>query len=82
MIHVPFFWPARPENWPDDDWPPDCAFPLIQAGLLAGKSIGFLPLKVHAPTAGEIDKNPQLERFTVTLHTHNDHETGQEYPSW
>ncbi len=62
MIHVPFFWPARPENWPDDDWPPDCAFPLIQAGLLAGKSIGFLPLKVHAPTAGEIDKNLQLGR--------------------
>jgi hypothetical protein len=50
-------YPAKPESWPDDEWPPDCAFTLVQSGLLNGKSIGFLPLKVHTPTDAEINKN-------------------------
>ncbi len=46
-------YPPRPDDWPKDDWPPDAAFSLIQADLLRGKSIGFLPTKVHAPTKEE-----------------------------
>ncbi len=52
-------YPRRPDDWPDD-WPPDITFSLIQAGLLRGKSIGFLPLKSHAPTEDEIRKRPDL----------------------
>ncbi len=33
---------------------------LIQAGLLQGKSIGFLRLKSHAPTSDEVRKAPAL----------------------
>src|SRR5579871_4569668 len=48
-------YPARPETWPAQDaWPPDQVFALIQAGLLQGKSIGFLPTAVHIPDSKEI----------------------------
>src|SRR5450755_2446405 len=41
-------YPAKPDSWPESDpWPPDRVLSLVQAGLLNGKSIGFLPLKVH-----------------------------------
>jgi hypothetical protein len=51
-------YPSRPAGWPDaDPWPPDKVLALVQAGLLQGKSIGFLPLKVHAPTDSEIEQN-------------------------
>jgi hypothetical protein len=46
-------YPQKPESWPDDSWPPDVAFALVQSDLLRGKSIGFLPLKVHAPSDKE-----------------------------
>ena len=51
-------YPTRPEAWPAQDaWPPDQVFALIQAGLLQGKSIGFLPTKVHIPERKEVQKN-------------------------
>ena len=51
-------YPARPDAWPGDDpWPPDKVFALVQAGLLQGKSIGFLPVKVHVPDDQEVAKN-------------------------
>jgi hypothetical protein len=51
-------YPARPETWPaQDPWPSDLVFALIQAGLLQGKSIGFLPVKVHVPDSKEVQKN-------------------------
>src|SRR5262249_3401388 len=51
-------YPPRPEAWPAADaWPPDQGFALIQSGLLQGKSIGFLPLKVHIPDEQEVQKN-------------------------
>jgi hypothetical protein len=51
-------YPARPEAWPAGDaWPPDQVLALISAGLLLGKSIGFLPLKVHVPDDEEVQKN-------------------------
>ena len=37
-------YPARPNGWIMNDWPPDLAFELVKAGLLLGKSIGFIPL--------------------------------------
>jgi hypothetical protein len=51
-------YPTRPDAWPDGEpWPPDKVFALIQAGLLQGKSIGFLPTKVHVPEDDERQKN-------------------------
>ncbi len=52
-------YPARPQGW-TDPWPADTAFALVQAGLLNGKSIGFLRLKSHAPGAQEIAAHPNL----------------------
>src|SRR5262249_11314037 len=47
-------YPDRPASWPPGQpWLPDQVFALVQAGLLPGKSIGFLPLQVHAPDAEE-----------------------------
>jgi hypothetical protein len=45
-------YPARPDNW-QGTWPADVAFALVQADLLRGKSIGFLPTRVHTPTDQE-----------------------------
>lgn len=48
-------YPPRPESWPTDtDWAPDIAFALVEADLLRGKSIGFLPTRVHVPTEQEL----------------------------
>jgi hypothetical protein len=49
-------YPPRPADW-EGNWPADVAFALVCADLLRGKSIGFLPTKVHAPEQKEIDKN-------------------------
>jgi hypothetical protein len=46
-------YPPRPADWAGAEWPPDAAFALVQSGLLRGKSIGFLPVKVHVPTVQE-----------------------------
>jgi hypothetical protein len=51
------FYPPRPNQWPEKEWVPDLAFALVQADLLRGKSIGFLPTKVHVPDQKEIDRN-------------------------
>ncbi len=51
-------YPPAPANWPEgEEWPPDCAFSLVQADLLRGKSIGFLPTAVHVPTDKERTQN-------------------------
>ena len=42
-------------------WPPDKVLALVQAGLLQGKSIGFLPTKVHVPDEKEAQAK-RLER--------------------
>ncbi len=51
------FYPPRPNQWPEKEWVPDLAFALVQADLLRGKSIGFLPTKVHIPDQKEIDQS-------------------------
>ena len=61
-------YPARPESWPTQDaWPPDQVFALIQAGLLQGKSVGFLPIKVHVPDAKEVQKNNWGDRVGLVI---------------
>jgi hypothetical protein len=51
-------YPARPADWEEGrSWPADVAFSLVQADLLRGKSIGFLPTRVHVPQAKEIDEH-------------------------
>jgi hypothetical protein len=49
-------YPSRPADW-SGDWPADVAFALVQAELLRGKSIGFLPTKVHVPDEKEIQQH-------------------------
>jgi hypothetical protein len=58
-IKAKTLYPPRPAAWAEaKDWPADVAFALVQADLLRGKSIGFLPVKVHIPDAQE--KNQRL----------------------
>ncbi|HUD82603.1 MAG TPA: hypothetical protein VMQ67_03840 [Candidatus Saccharimonadales bacterium] len=52
-------YPKRPDNWLDC-WPPDTTLMLIQAGMMQGKSIGFLRLKSHQPNSHEIAGIPAL----------------------
>lgn len=52
-IQAKTYYPPRPANWQDAVWPPDAAFELLAAGLLGGKSIGFLPLSLREPTPQE-----------------------------
>lgn len=49
-------YPVKPEGW-EGAWPADVAFSLVQADLLRGKSIGFLPTKVHSPSEAERQAN-------------------------
>jgi hypothetical protein len=53
-------YPPRPDDWAEDCWDPDATFSLIKAGLLPGKSIGFIALKSHAPSSHEIAARPEL----------------------
>jgi hypothetical protein len=53
-------YPKRPAGWSGDDWMPDSVLALIQAGMLQGKSVGFIRLKSHAPSSHEIAANPEL----------------------
>jgi hypothetical protein len=46
-------YPVKPDGW-QGTWPADVALCLVQADLLRGKSIGFLPTKVHPP--GETER--------------------------
>ena len=49
-------YPVKPDGW-QGTWPADVALSLVQADLLRGKSIGFLPTKVHAPSGTERQTN-------------------------
>ena len=60
-------YPPRPAGWTFPDWPPDSAFELVKAGLLRGKSIGFIPLKLRAPNGDEIQKNPDFARVRYII---------------
>lgn len=50
-------YPSQPATWDAaDPWLPDKVFALVQAGLLNGKSIGFLPTKAHFADSKEARK--------------------------
>jgi hypothetical protein len=49
-------YPVRPAEWAGGAWPADVALSLVQADLLRGKSIGFLPTRVHQPKSKEMDE--------------------------
>jgi hypothetical protein len=57
-------YPEKPESW-TDPWPPDKILALVQAGLLQGKSIGFLPTKVHQADPKEAKKGGYPEGTLV-----------------
>jgi hypothetical protein len=54
-------YPAKPDDW-SGAWAPDAAFALVQAGLLAGKSIGFLAMESRPPTPDEVAQRPEMAR--------------------
>jgi hypothetical protein len=57
-IKAKTLYPPCPDSWPaGETWMPDKVFALVQAGLLQGKSIGFLPTKVHTPDDKEVKEN-------------------------
>jgi hypothetical protein len=59
-------YPTRPDNWPaESPWTPDQVFALVQNGLLAGKSIGFLPTKAHFADSKEAKKEAWPEGTLV-----------------
>jgi hypothetical protein len=61
-------YPPRPASWPGgDDWPPDKVLALVQAGLLQGKSIGFLPTRVHVPDAQEAAARGWTDRVGLVI---------------
>ena len=60
-------YPKKPDAWPNDDWHPDSVLQLIQAGMLQGKSVGFVRLKSHAPSSHEIAANPALAEVSRVI---------------
>jgi hypothetical protein len=61
-------YPPRPDTWPAGAaWPSDQVFALVQAGLLQGKSIGFLPLKVHVPDDAEVAAHAWGDRVGLVI---------------
>jgi hypothetical protein len=56
----------RPEDW-QGDWMADAVFHLIKNGSMLGKSIGFIPMKVHAPTPDDLKKRPELADATLVF---------------
>jgi hypothetical protein len=59
--------PRRPEAWAEGDWMPDTILALIQAGMLQGKSVGFIRLKSHAPSSHEIAAVPDLAQVSRVI---------------
>jgi hypothetical protein len=67
-IQAKTHYPPRPETLTDSEpWPPDAVFAHIQAGLLVGKSIGFLPLKTHIPDTAEVRRNGWPENVRLVI---------------
>ncbi len=61
-------YPPRPAGWPQTQpWLPDQVFALVQAGLLRGKSIGFLPLRVHVPDDREARSRGWADKVRLVI---------------
>ena len=55
-------YPQKPSDWGDAPWLPSAVLHLMQQPVptCTGKSIGFLPLNVRAPTSDEISRRSAL----------------------
>jgi hypothetical protein len=51
-------YPPRPDGHDETNWPPDQVWALVKAGLLTGKSVGFLRLAQRGPTDEEVARHP------------------------
>lgn len=59
---------SQPPGW-KGDWFPDAVFHFITEGVLRGKSIGFIPMKMHKPIPEEIEKRPELAEVRWVIET-------------
>src|SRR5947209_1616757 len=60
-------YPKCPDSWTGDDWMPDTVLALIQAGMMQGKSVGFLRLKSHSPSSHEIAADPDMAKVSRVI---------------
>src|SRR5215831_16095547 len=60
-------YPKRPDAWTGDDWMPDTVLALIQAGMMQGKSVGFIRLKSHTPSSHEIAADPDMAKVSRVI---------------
>jgi len=61
-------YPSKPKSLlKSESWLPDQIFALVQTGLLAGKSIGFLPLLVREPSYDEVQRQPYLAQVRLIV---------------
>lgn len=49
------------------DWLPDAILSMMQEGMCTGKSIGFIPQHMRAPTAEEVARRPELKAANVVI---------------
>jgi hypothetical protein len=49
------------------DWLPDAILSLMQEGMCTGKSIGFIPTHMRAPTGEEVSRRPELKGAQVII---------------
>jgi hypothetical protein len=66
-IKAKTLYPKRPDAWTGDDWMPDTVLALIQAGMMQGKSVGFIRLKSHAPSSHEIAADPDMAKVSRVI---------------
>ncbi|MEY4392816.1 MAG: hypothetical protein RL595_65 [Planctomycetota bacterium] len=61
-IRAKTIYPEKPASFPERlEWMPETVFAMVASGLVAGKSIGFVPLVAREPTPAEIRENPALQ---------------------
>jgi hypothetical protein len=67
-IRAKTHYPPAPPGWPAGSaWLPDQVLALVQAGLLQGKSIGFLPTRVHVPDRQEASHHGWGDRVHLVI---------------
>lgn len=56
----------KPEGW-EGNWFVDAVYSMIQEGVIRGKSVGFLPLKIRGVTSDEISAHPEWEQASAVI---------------
>jgi len=57
---------AAPEGW-TAPWLPEAVWHMVRSGDLPGKSIGFIPREVRAPSRSEIDVRPEFANVSRVI---------------